>query len=210
MPTLVELASSIVSSHAATTPMTTDELLQEIQKVHSALQGLEAGKEAPAPGEAKPALTVKQAFKANEVICMVCGKGKMKTLTRHLKLAHGMKPGEYRKQFGISSSQPLSAKALTEARRKMAQERGLADNLAKAREVRAAKLKAKKGPVEKAAPAKPAPKVEKATPAKPVKAKAAPKVGKAAPAKPAKAASKVKKAAPAKPAKAKATPETKE
>lgn len=192
MPTLVELASSIVSSHAATTPMTTDELLQELQKVHSALQALEAGKEAAAPEEAKPALTVKQAFKTNEVICMVCGKGKMKTLTRHLKQAHGMKPGEYRKQFGIPSNQPLSAKTLTEARRKMAQERGLAANLAKAREVRAAKIQAQKGPVEKAAPAKPAkvkaaPKVEKAASAKPTKSKAAPKVKKAAPAKPAKA-----------------------
>lgn len=187
MPTLVELASSIVSSHAAITPMSTDELLQEIQKVHSALQALEAGKEAPAPEEARPALTVKQAFKANEVICMVCGKGKMKTLTRHLKQAHGMKPGAYRKQFGIPSDQPLSAKTLTESRRKLAQERGLAANLAKAREVRAAKLKAQKGPVEKAAPAKLAPKVEKAAPAKPAKAKATPKAKKAASAKPAKA-----------------------
>lgn len=180
MPTLVELASSIVSSHAATTPMSTDELLLEIQKVHSALNTLETRKEAPAPGEAKPALTVKQAFKANEIICMVCGKGKMKTLTRHLKQAHGMKPGEYRKQFGVPSSQPLSAKALTEARRKMAQERGLADNLAKAREVRAAKLQEKKQTAEKPASAKPvkvkvAPKGKKAAPAKPAKAKAAPK-----------------------------------
>ena len=191
MPTLVELASSIVSSHAATTPMSTDELLREIQKVHSALQSLEAGKEAHAAEEAKPALTVKQAFKANEVICMVCGKGKMKTLTRHLKQAHGMKPGEYRKQFGIPSSQPLSAKALTEARRKLAQERGLAANLAKAREVRAAELKAQKGPVEKAAPAKlakvkAAPKAKAAAPAKPAKAKAAPKIEKTAAARPAK------------------------
>lgn len=183
MQTLVELASSIVSSHASTTPMSTDELLQEIQKVHAALQTLETGKDVAAPEEAKPALTVKQAIKANEVICMVCGKGKMKTLTRHLKQAHGMKPGEYRKQFGIPRDQPLSAKSLTESRRKMAQERGLAANLAKAREVRAAKLKAQKAPVEKAAPAKPtkakpAPKAKKAAPLKPVKAKAASKAKK--------------------------------
>jgi predicted transcriptional regulator len=200
MSTLVELASNIVSSHAATTPMSTDELLQEIQKVHVALKALEAGKEVTASEEAKPALTIKQAFKANEVICMVCGKGKMKTLTRHLKQAHGMKPGEYRKQFGISSKQSLTAKNFSEARRKMAQERGLADNLAKAREVRAANITAQKGPVKEAAPAKPAkvkaaPKVEKAASAKPTKSKAAPKV---------------KKAAPAKLAKAKAVPKAKE
>ena len=80
-----------------------------------------------------------------------------------------MKPGAYKKQFGISSKQALSAKSYSEARRKMAQDRGLADNLAKAREVRMANIEAKKG----AAAAKPA-----KAPAKAAKVKAAPKTKK--------------------------------
>jgi predicted transcriptional regulator len=68
-----------------------------------------------------------------------------------------MKPKEYRKQFGISNKQPLSAKSLTEARRKVAQERGLGNNLAKARAVKAANVAAKKTKPVKTA-AKPAPK----------------------------------------------------
>jgi predicted transcriptional regulator len=144
--------------------MSTDELLAEIQRVYAALQALEGGKTVEGAEEAKPALSVKDAFKKNEVICMVCGKGGFKTLTRHLSSAHGMKPGAYKKQFGIPSKQSLSAKSLTEARKKRAIEGGLAANLAKAREVRAANLKAKK-----AAPAKPV----KAA-AKPVKAAAKP------------------------------------
>ncbi len=166
MATLLELATDIVSSHASTTPLSSDELLLEIQKVYAALKALETGETVVAVAEeAKPAITVKDAFKKNEVVCMVCGKGKMKTLTRHLKQVHGMKPGEYRKQFGIASKQPLTAKSFTEARRKMAEERGLGEALAKAREVRAAKLREKK-----AAPAKAA---KKAAPAKAPKAKAA-------------------------------------
>ncbi len=98
---------------------------------------------------------------------MVCGKGGMKTLARHLAQVHGMKPGEYKKQFGIPSGQALTAKNFSEARRKMAQDRGLADNLAKAREIRAAKLKAKKAQPEKGA--------KTTKQAKPVKAKAAPR-----------------------------------
>jgi predicted transcriptional regulator len=69
-----------------------------------------------------------------------------------------MKPGEYRKQFGIPSNQALTARNFSEARRKMAQEKGLAENLAKARAVRAAKLAAKGGGERK--PAK-APRVPK-------------------------------------------------
>jgi predicted transcriptional regulator len=150
--TLVELAANIVSSHASVNEMSTEDLLQEIQKVYTALQQLETGGTVVSPAEAEqklPAMTLKKAFQADQVYCMICGRGGMKTLSRHLSQAHGMKPGEYRKQFNIPSNQPLTAKTFSEGRRKMAQERGLADNLAKARAVRAANLKA-----EKPAPAK--------------------------------------------------------
>ena len=163
MATLLELAAEIVSSHASVTSMSTDELLIEIQKVHAALKSIEAGTDVVVQEteEAKPALTVKEAFKKNEIICMVCGKGGFKTLARHLKQAHGLKPGEYKKQFGIPSKQPLAAKSFSQSRREMAQERGLSAVLAKARETRAAKLLA-----------------AKTVPDKPVKKKAAPRVKK--------------------------------
>ncbi len=167
MATLVEIAAQIVASHASSTPMTSEQLIFEIGKVHNALKNLEAGQSVEGAEEAKPSLTVKEAFRKGEVVCMVCGKGGFKTLARHLSTAHGLKPGEYKKQFGIPSKQALSAKNYSEARRKMAQDRGLADNLAKAREVRMANIEAKK-----AAPGKPV------KPAKAVKAPKAAKVAK--------------------------------
>jgi len=167
MATLVEIAAQIVASHASSTPMTSDQLIFEIGKVHNALKNLEAGQSVEGVEEAKPSVSVKDAFKKGEVVCMVCGKGGFKTLARHLSTAHGLKPGEYKKQFGIPSKQALSAKNYSEARRKMAQDRGLADNLAKAREVRMANIEAKK-----AAPGKSAKPAKAAKPAKPVKAAA--------------------------------------
>lgn len=89
-------------------------------------------------------MSVKEAFRKNEVVCMVCGKGGFKTLARHLSTAHQMKPGAYKKQFGIPREQALSAKSYSESRKKMALDRGLADNLAKARAVRMANIEAKK------------------------------------------------------------------
>ncbi len=152
--TLVELAANIVSSHASVNEMTTEELLLEIQNVYAALQQLEVSGttfELPAePEEKVPTMSLKKAFQADQVYCLVCGRGGMKTLARHLAQAHGLKPGEYRKQFNIPSSQPLTARNFSESRKKMAQDRGLAENLANARAVRAAKLKA-----EKEAPKKP-------------------------------------------------------
>ncbi len=153
MATLLEMASDLVSVHASTTPMTSDELVQEIKKVYAALQALEAVTAVEVASDVKPMLAVKDAFKKNEVICMICGKRKLKTLTRHLNMVHNMKPGEYRKLFGIPTKQPLTAKSYSESRRKMAVERGLGDVLVKARATRAAKLKAKKAvPVKAAKP----------------------------------------------------------
>jgi predicted transcriptional regulator len=151
---LLELTANIVSSHASVTEMSGEDLLLELQKVHVALQRLEGETgEGAESSEAKgPAMPLKKAFQPDQVSCMLCGKSGMKTLARHLAQVHGMKPGEYRKQFGIPSNQALTAKNFSEARRRMAQEKGLADNLAKARAVRAAKLAAKEG--EERTPAK--------------------------------------------------------
>lgn len=149
MATLVEIAAQLVASHASSTPMTSDELLAEISKVHNALKALEAGQTVEGAEEAKPTLTLKEAFKKNEIVCLVCGKGGFKTLARHLSTSHGMKPGAYKKQFGIPAKQALSAKSYSEARRQMANDRGLADNLAKAREVRMSNIEAKKGAAAK-------------------------------------------------------------
>lgn len=150
MANLTELASEIVMAHASLKSMTTDELLSEIKLVYETLKKLEAGEVPPvAEEEQKPAISAKQSIKPNEVICLICGKGGMKTLARHLSTAHDMKPGEYKKQFGIPSKQPLAAKKFSEGRRKLAQERGLADNLAKAREARKAKLEAAKPKAKK-------------------------------------------------------------
>jgi predicted transcriptional regulator len=125
--------------------MTSDEILQELQKVYASLKALEAGTSiamASSVSAGGPELTVRQAFKRDEVICMVCGKGGFKTLKRHLSMSHALKPGQYRKQFGIPSTQSLAAKSYSESRRQMAIDKGLGEGLAKARAMRVAKKSA--------------------------------------------------------------------
>jgi len=148
MATLVELATEMVITRAKNSPLTAEEMMADLNRFHAVLKKLESGEIVVEEivEEAAPVKTfsLKEAFKKNEVICMICGKGGFKTLARHLSTAHEMKPREYRKQFGIPAKQSLSAKSYSESRRQMANERGLAGNLAKAREVRMAKIEAEK------------------------------------------------------------------
>jgi predicted transcriptional regulator len=149
MATLLEMTADIVASHARTAPMTTDDIIQELKKVYAALQSIEAGVpievEVAAEAGATPALTIKQAFKTNEVICMLCGKGGMKTLTRHLNQAHQLKPSHYRKQFNIAKTQPLMSKSYAMKRKEIAAGMDLGANLVKAREARQINLQKGKG-----------------------------------------------------------------
>jgi len=196
--TLVELTASIVASHASGTEMSSDDLILEINKVFTTLKQLETSGVAVGAGEPAappaPVMTLKKAFQNDQVCCMICGKTGFKTLTRHLKQAHELKPGQYRKQFNIPSSQSLTAKNYSEARRKAANENNLAANLEKARAVRAAK---------NAAPVPPPAKAQKPAKAeKPVKAAAKPAKAAKAAVKPAKTAEKPAKAAKAKAPKA--------
>lgn len=157
---LVELTANIVSSHAATVEMSSEELLQEIQKVYTALKNLDSDlpvAEEDVAKEAAPAIAPKKSIQKDQIICLICGKGGFKTLSRHLKQAHGLKASEYRKQFGIVSGTPLAAKNYSEARRQSAINNNLGEKLAKGRATRMANLAAKKAVAEapkKAAPAK--------------------------------------------------------
>jgi predicted transcriptional regulator len=169
MSTILEMAAEILAAHASSTPMTSDELISELQKIHSTLQSLESGTEIIQHEQEKPALTGKQSIKKNEVICLLCNKGGFKTLTRHLTTAHQIKPKDYKKQFGISAKQSLSAKSLTESRKQNAIDKGLGDNLAKAREVKAANFAARMSKPAKKATV-PASKNKSATPDAKVKA----------------------------------------
>lgn len=160
MKTLLELVSEIVSAHASNTTMTTDQLVQELQTVHAALKNLDQGisvdvtEVKPAADQKEAIITIRQAFKKDEVICLECQKGGFKTLKKHLTTAHQMTPGQYRKKFGIKSSQKLAAKNFSDARRKAAEERGMTEVLAKARAKRMANLKTRTAPAKPAKAAK--------------------------------------------------------
>ena len=161
MATLLEMAVEIVASHASSTTMSKEELIAEIASVYQALAALEKGETVQvAAEEAKPALSAKKSIGKNAITCLICGKS-MKTLAKHLMSAHDLKPGQYRKQFGIPSKQSLAARSYSESRRQMAIERGLGEGLAKARAARVAKAAKPAAPKTKAAPKAKAAKVVK-------------------------------------------------
>ncbi|MBI5445497.1 MAG: MucR family transcriptional regulator [Deltaproteobacteria bacterium] len=153
MSKLLAMTTEIVSAHASATGMKKEDLLEEIGQVFVRLAGI-AGVDVPAgqvpvpqaapaePEPIKPAVPLEAAFGADKVFCMECGQG-MKTLKRHISSAHGMKPGEYRRKFGIPSGTPLVAKNYSDQRKAMAKDLKLGERLVKARAAKGKKAKRK-------------------------------------------------------------------
>jgi predicted transcriptional regulator len=163
---LLDLAADIVIAHASVTEMSSDDLIKEINMVYATLDAIARGgksvisetsdkapekqaKKMKNPVEEKtgekpaappaPAMTIEEAFKPDQVACMICGKTGMVTLKRHLASAHDLKPGRYRKQFNIPKEQPLAAIEYVEKRRQIALDRGLGAKLVAAREAKKAR-----------------------------------------------------------------------
>jgi predicted transcriptional regulator len=131
---LLKLTADIVSSHVSMTELSPKELVDEIKCIHALLSSFDGGPEAPvalvtATGGAgdvvkEPSIPLKDIVKAKYVVCLECGK-KMKTLRAHLRKAHGLMPKEYYQRFGLEPKKfPLVCKDYSEARSKMAKERG--------------------------------------------------------------------------------------
>jgi predicted transcriptional regulator len=161
---LLDLTADIVIAHASVTEMSSDDLLKEINLVYATLDAIAKGGKAvivetpdvepkrqakktkePAEPEkaeetsAAPAMTIEEAFKPDQVACMICGKTGMVTLKRHLASAHDLKPGQYRKKYNIPKEQPLAAVEYVAKRRQIALDRGLGDKLVAARAAKKAK-----------------------------------------------------------------------
>lgn len=126
MPSFVELATQIVAAQASSTAMSTEEILSSLTRVHATMGQLEKGTPAAevAMAAEAPKLTLKEAFRKNEVICLICGKSFQK-LSGHLSVTHRMKPSEYRKKYNIPRTQPLCSKTVCERAKELVDQLGL-------------------------------------------------------------------------------------
>jgi predicted transcriptional regulator len=142
---LTEMAAEIVAAQASHAAMSADEMDAALKKTFEALQqlkGLELMGEMPEAAKEQDELAQLRANPAksihrNYVINLEDGK-KYKQLTARTLAKFGLTPREYRKKWGFSARQPLSAKSLTAKRRKTAKALGLGARLQKARKARAA------------------------------------------------------------------------
>lgn len=121
--TIVTLTADIVSAHVANNSVALGDVGLLVQTVYDSLSRLDAPAEEP---EAKklPAVSVRASVKPDYLVCLECGR-KQKTLRRHLQIAHGLSPEQYRSDYDLPRDYPLVAPEYSKRRGEMARSIGL-------------------------------------------------------------------------------------
>ena len=150
LKSLTEMTVEIIRAQLLNKDMSWENIVEALKSIFAALKelkDLETGRlvpskqpeEEPQPGpiEPEPAAPMTQkpqdSIKQDRVICLECGQEFKQLSHTHLK-RHDLTPKEYRKKHGFPAKQPLTAKSVSERRRKRAKETGLGGKLKEARE----------------------------------------------------------------------------
>ncbi|MDH3598404.1 MAG: MucR family transcriptional regulator [Candidatus Tectomicrobia bacterium] len=143
---LMELSAEIIAAQAQHQTMTPEVLAEGLKAVYQTLQELHQTDQAALssdPDGQNGLAYLRQhpleSIQRHQVICLESGKAYKLLSNRHLAL-YGLTPREYKKKWGIPQTMPLSSRALTQRRRKLAKEMGMGSQLAEWR----AKRKAEK------------------------------------------------------------------
>jgi predicted transcriptional regulator len=72
----------------------------------------------------EPAVPVEQSVFSDYLVCLECGL-KQKLLKKHLRIAHGLSPQDYRKRWSLDAKYPMAAPSFAEGKREMAKRIGL-------------------------------------------------------------------------------------
>lgn len=123
---LTAQTASIVAAFVARQDVQPGQVPDLIASTYRALEDL--GKpSAPAPDRREPAVSLRASVRADKVVCLECGHaGKM--LARHLTMAHGLTPKDYRERWALPATHPLTAPNYSDRRRVLAKEIGLGRN----------------------------------------------------------------------------------
>ena len=114
--------AEIVAGYVRKNRLNAAELPQLIKLVSQAMAGLGQGVLAPTP--LTPAVPIRRSVAAASVTCLDCGF-KAQMLKRHLRIAHGFTPADYRARWDLPRDYPLVAKNYSARRSEVAKASGL-------------------------------------------------------------------------------------
>lgn len=123
--TLLDSVAAIVSAYVAGSQVPAQELPELIREVHRSLSAEFSGKGPFAmSAQRKPAAAPGRSVRPDAIVCLEDGRT-FRSLKRHLQVAHGLSPSEYRTKWALGPDYPMTAPAYAAERSRLAKKAGL-------------------------------------------------------------------------------------
>ena len=107
-PSVLHMASEIVSAYVSHNALPAAHIPELIQTVYKSLSDMEQSQGNVAKEPLKPAVPIRRSITPEHIICLEDGK-KLKMLKRHLRTTYNMTPDDYRKKWGLAGDYPMVA-----------------------------------------------------------------------------------------------------
>lgn len=117
---LLRLTARVVSSYVGAQPLPRNELVALVGSVHTSLVSLRQERRP----SLVPAVPVAESVKPDYLVCLEDGL-RFRTLKRHLAVAYGMTPEEYRAKWHLPANYPMVAPNYSRLRSRVARNIGL-------------------------------------------------------------------------------------
>ena len=121
---ILRMSSDIVAAYVSQNNVTSSQIPDIIQQVHTVLMGISNGKDDSAAKAGKPAVALRRSVTPDFIVCLEDGR-KLKMLKRHLRTAYNLTPEEYRSRWNLPPDYPMVAPNYAKRRSEFAKKIGL-------------------------------------------------------------------------------------
>jgi predicted transcriptional regulator len=121
---VITLTADIVAAHVSNNRVAVNDLPELIRQVYTALSGLNVAPVEEVATRPEPFVSIRASVKPDHLVCLACGQ-KNKMMRRHLVVAHGMTPQQYREAYDLPKTYPMVAPNYSEQRADLARSIGL-------------------------------------------------------------------------------------
>lgn len=121
---LAEMTAQIVAAYLSRNTVPTAEVPRVIAAVRQGLAAMGVRRDEERGEKPEPAVPVKGSVSRDAIACLICGR-RQKMLKRHLLIAHGLSPVQYRQSFNLRSDYPMTAPSYAKKRSQLARQFGL-------------------------------------------------------------------------------------
>lgn len=119
---LTDAVAQVMAAYVRQHKVEVSELPALARTIHESLR--DAGKSARPPAGRSPAVPIEDSVTDEHIICLEDGKP-YQSLKRHLRVAYGLSPDDYREKWGLPADYPMVAPAYARRRSQLAKRSGL-------------------------------------------------------------------------------------